>query len=62
MICLHTIFYMPSSTGISIIMTKVKAKKIFAELPCCYFTFYKTVTLKHCICLEELLPYMILGP
>lgn len=38
--------YVLCASGLSVITTKLKAKKMFAQLPCCYLTFYKTSYLK----------------
>ena len=46
MMCHHMMFYMLNTSGSSVITTKLKAKKMFAQLPCCYLTFYKTCYLK----------------
>jgi hypothetical protein len=44
--CHHMMFYVLNTSGLSVITTKLKAKKMFAQLPCCYLTFYKTSYLK----------------
>jgi len=44
--CRYTMFNMLNTSGSSVITTKLKAKKMFAQLPCCYLTFYKTCCLK----------------